>query len=57
MHSPYCGSVVFSFWFTAFLFAKLTNGFILFDVSDISDVVSPAVNSILSLIVSRFSSG
>ena len=48
---------MFSLLFTAFLFAKLVNGFILFAVSDISNAISPAVSSILSLIVSRFSSG
>ena len=48
---------MFSLSFTAFLFAKLVNGFTLFAVSDISNTVSPAVNGILSLIVSRFSSG
>ena len=48
---------MFSFLFTAFLFAKLVNDVILFAASAISNTVSPAVNSILSLIVSRFSSG
>ena len=33
------------------------NGATLFAVSDISNTTSPAVNNILSLIVSRFSSG
>ena len=48
---------MFSLWFSAFLFAKLVSGSTLIDVFDISNIVSPAVNSILSLIVSRFSSG
>ena len=48
---------MFSLLFTAFLFAKLVNGFILVVVFDISNIVSPGVNSIFSLIVSRFSSG
>ena len=43
--------------FTAFLFAKLVNGSTLIVLFDISNTASPAVNSILSLIVSRFSSG
>ena len=48
---------MFSLLSTAFLFAKLVNGFTLVVVFAISNIVSPGVNSILSLIVSRFSSG
>ena len=40
-----------------FLFAKLVSGSTLIILFDISNTTSPAVNSILSLIVSRFSSG
>ena len=48
---------MFSLLFTAFLFAKLVNGSTLIVLFDISNTTSPAVNSILSLIVSMFSSG
>ena len=39
------------------LFAKFSSGATLLSESDMSNTVSPGVSSILSLIISRFSSG
>ena len=48
---------MFSLLVEGFLFLKLVNGSTLVVLFDMSNTVSPAVNSILSLIMSRFSSG
>ena len=56
--SRYCGSVVFSLLFTGFLFPNDEYGFIFgFDVSTILKAVFPGFASMVSLILSIFSSG
>ena len=56
IHSPYCIKDVFKSP-CAVLFAKFVDGAILILSFDMSNTVSPGVSSILSLILSRFSSG